>query len=197
MYKVGLTGGIGSGKSVVSGLFKQLVVPVIDADEIAHALVAPKQIALQHICVGFGKTVLTVDGALDRSKLRDIIFNDPKKKSLLEQIMHPLIYAEIDAQVNRLQASYVIIAIPLLIETKMQALVNHILVVDCPVEMQVDRVRSRDKLNTMQITAIINSQVSRAERLEQADSIIDNTQSLANVEQQVHSLHAQFLKQIL
>ncbi|NOQ17006.1 MAG: dephospho-CoA kinase [Methyloprofundus sp.] len=197
MYKVGLTGGIGSGKSVVSDLFKQLAVSVIDADEIAHALVAPKQIALKHICASFGGNVLTVDGSLDRSKLREIIFNDPKKKSLLEHIMHPLIYAEIDAQVNRLQAPYVIIAIPLLIETKMQALVNHILVVDCPVEMQVDRVKSRDKLNNMQITAIINSQVSRAERLEQADSIIDNTQSLANVEQQVHSLHAQFLKQTL
>jgi dephospho-CoA kinase len=197
MYKVGLTGGIGSGKSVVADFFKQLAVPVIDADEIAHTLVAPKQIALQHICAHFGEGILTIDGHLDRAKLREIIFNDPKKKRLLEQIMHPLIYAEIGLQVNELQAPYVIIAVPLLIETKMQALVNHILIVDCSVEMQFDRVKSRDKLNNEQITAIINSQVSRAERQKQADSIIDNTQSLASVEQQVQTLHAKFLKQIL
>ncbi len=195
MYKVGLTGGIGSGKSVVADLFKQLSVPVIDADVIAHALVAPKQIALQRIIDVFGVEVLTATGELNRAILREIIFNDPVKKTLLEQIMHPLIYAEIDAQVSTLQAPYVMIAIPLLIETKMQSFVQHILVVDCPVALQIQRVKSRDKLNDSQIMAIINSQVSRAERLSQADSIIDNTQSLAGLEQQVHRLHAKFLKQ--
>ena len=194
MYKVGLTGGIGCGKSTVSNLFKQLSVPIIDADDIAHALVAPGQSTLDKISQHFGASCIRPDGSLDRAALRDIIFNDPEKKTRLENLMHPLIYSKINQQISVLSAPYVIISIPLLIETRMQSLVDHILVVDCPLEVQINRVKSRDKLNDMQITAIINSQASRTERLAQADSIIDNTQNIVTLSQDINTLHYQFLK---
>ncbi len=195
MYKVGLTGGIGCGKTTVSNLFKQLSVPVIDADEIAHAIVSPGGIALRHISQQFGPAYILPDGNLDRSKLRETIFHDAEKKSQLENIMHPLIYAEIEQKLSELSTPYAILAIPLLLETRMQAFVDHILVIDCPMEVQINRVKLRDKLSAAQITAIINSQVSRTERLAQADSVIDNTQDLLKLSQQVNHLHKQFLRQ--
>lgn len=194
MYKVGLTGGIGCGKSTVSDLFKELCVPIIDADEIAHALVAPGQSILGKISQDFGVSCINSDGSLNRAALRDIVFNNPLKKSQLESLMHPLIYNEINRQISSLNAPYVIISIPLLIETNMQSLVDHILVVDCPLEVQINRVKLRDQLNETQITAIINSQVNRTDRLAHADSIIDNTQSLIRLREQVNNLHYQFLK---
>ncbi|OQK15743.1 dephospho-CoA kinase [Methyloprofundus sedimenti] len=195
MYKVGLTGGIGCGKSTVSDLFKQHAIPVIDADKIAHELVTPGQKALEQIKTDFGTHCINPDGSMNRSKLRDCIFQDAKKKRLLENIIHPLVYAEIDQQVSKLTTPYVIISVPLLIETGMQSLVDHILVIDCPMEMQVNRVKLRDKLSDSLITSIINSQVSRTERLAHADSIIYNTQDLSYLSQQVKTLHNQFLKQ--
>ncbi|NOQ15055.1 MAG: dephospho-CoA kinase [Methyloprofundus sp.] len=195
MYKVGLTGGIGCGKSTVSELFKQHNTPIIDADEIAHALVMPGQKALKQISDYFGQRCLFTDGSLNRASLREIIFNDAEKKHQLENIVHPLVYAEIERQLSLLTGPYCIIAIPLLIETKMQSLVDHILVIDCPMEMQINRVKLRDNLNNSQITAMINSQVSRAERLTHADSIIDNTQDITFLDKQVNNLHKQFLKQ--
>lgn len=194
MYKVGLTGGIGCGKSTISDLFKQHDIPIIDADEIAHALVMPGQKSLSQISRCFGQSCISADGSLNRASLREIIFNDAEKKHQLESIMHPLIYAEIDHQLSLLIGSYCIISIPLLIETKMQSLVDHILVIDCPMEMQINRVKLRDTLNNTQITAIINSQVSRTERLVHADSIINNTKDIAFLSQQVNNLHQKFLK---
>ena len=195
MYKVGLTGGIGCGKTTVSNLFKQLSVPVIDADEIAHALVTPGGGALTQISQQFGKAYILPDGNLDRSKLRGTIFNDVEKKSQLENIMHPLIYEEIEQQLSELSSPYAILSIPLLLETKMQSIVDHTLVIDCPMEVQINRVKLRDKLSAAQITAIIHSQVSRSERLAQADSIIDNSQEQPKLSQQVKHLHEQYLKQ--
>ncbi len=195
MYKVGLTGGIGSGKSTVSDLFKLHCVPVIDADEISHALVSPEKQALIQISDCFGKACINHDGSLNRGYLRELIFNDDKKKLQLESIMHPLIYQQINQQLSLLTAPYCIIAIPLLIETKMQSLVDHILVIDCPMEMQINRVKLRNKFNHDQIMVIINSQASRTERLAQADSIIDNTKDQYFLRQQVNNLHNQFLKQ--
>ncbi|MDT8425590.1 MAG: dephospho-CoA kinase [Methyloprofundus sp.] len=195
MYKVGLTGGIGCGKTTVANLFKQLSVPIIDADEIAHAIVSPGGIALTQISQKLGQMYILPDGNLNRGKLRETIFNNAEKKSQLEKIMHPLIYAEIDQQLSKLSAPYAILAIPLLLETKMQRFVDHILVIDCPMEVQINRVKLRDKLSAAQITAIINSQVSRTERLAQADSVIDNTQDPLKLSQQVNHLHKQFLTQ--
>ncbi len=195
MYKVGLTGGIGSGKSTVSDLFKQLAIPIIDADEIARTLVMPGQRALSQINHRFGKSYINTDGTLNRAKLRDIIFSDADKKHKLEAIMHPLIYAEIEHQLSLLTDRYSIIEIPLLIETKMQSLVDHVLVIDCPMEIQINRVKLRDKLKDSQITAMINSQVNRTDRLAHADSIINNTRDITFLSQQVNQLHQQFIKQ--
>jgi len=195
MFKVGLTGGIGSGKSTVSDLFKQHDILVIDADEIAHALVTPNSIALTQIEQCFGNTCITSDGHLNRTQIREIIFNNLAKKQQLEAIMHPLIYAEINQQISQLSSTYVIIAIPLLIETHKQAFVDHILVIDCPIENQINRVKLRDYLSTAEITAIINTQVSRKIRLAQADSIISNTQDIDFLKQQVNQLHKLFLNQ--
>ena len=195
MYKIGLTGGIGCGKSTVSDLFKQHAIPVIDADEIAHKQVAPGQKALQQISAHFGSRFINADDSLNRSLLRDWVFQNLEKKRQLENILHPLVYAEIDQQLRLLSSPYAIVSIPLLIETGMQSLVDHILVIDCPMEMQINRVKLRDNLSDSQITAIINSQVSRTERLVQANSIIENTQGLSYLSQQVNTLHQQFLKQ--
>ncbi|GFO72112.1 dephospho-CoA kinase [Bathymodiolus japonicus methanotrophic gill symbiont] len=195
MYKVGLTGGIGSGKSTVSEFFKQQAIAVIDADEIAHQLVAPGQKALQQIKLAFGTDYITPDGCLNRNQLRDCIFREPDKKLLLESIMHPLVYAQINQQLSHLNSPYAIVSIPLLIETGMQALVDHILVIDCPMEMQINRVKLRNQLSDAKITAIISSQLDRTERLAQADSVINNTQGLSNLRHQVDLLHKQFLTQ--
>jgi len=195
MYKVGLTGGIGCGKTTVSSLFKQLGVPIIDADDIAHQLVTPGKQALREISDSFGKNYILEDGTLNRSKLREAIFNNDEKKHLLESIMHPLVYKEIDLQLNNVFAPYAILSIPLLLETKMQSLVNHILVIDCSREEQINRVKLRDESSTEQIIHIINSQVSRSERLAEADSIIDNTQDLLKLSEQVRYLHQQLINQ--
>ena len=195
MYKIGLTGGIGCGKSTVSDLFKQHAIAVIDADEIAHQLVAPGQKALQQIKMAFGEDYISPDGSLNRNQLRDCIFREPDKKLLLESIMHPLVYAQINQQLNQLNSPYAIVSIPLLIETGMQTLVDHILVIDCPMEMQINRVKLRNQLSDAQITAIISHQVDRSERLTQADSVINNTRGLSYLRQQVDLLHKQFLTQ--
>lgn len=195
MYKIGLTGGIGSGKSTVSDLFKQHDITVIDADKIAHQLVAPDQKALQQIKRAFGEDYITSDGSLNRNLLRDYIFREPDKKRLLESIMHPLVYAQINQQLSQMTSPYAIVSIPLLIETGMQALVDYILVIDCPMEMQINRVKLRNQLSNAQITAIISSQVDRSERLAQADSVINNNQGLSYLRRQVNLLHKQFLTQ--
>jgi dephospho-CoA kinase len=195
MFKVGLTGGIGCGKSTVAHLFKQHGVPIIDADKIAHALVTPHSSALKQISKNFGVDCLNSTGHLNRAKLREIIFNFPQKKALLETIMHPLIYAEIAQQVQCISGTYCIIAIPLLLETKMQASVDHILVVDCTKTEQIKRVQLRDQLDTQKINAIIHSQVSRKQRLTEANSVINNQLGGSQLEQQVSYLHEKFLKE--
>jgi len=195
MLKVGLTGGIGCGKSTVAKLFAQHAVAIIDADEIAHALVRPKSPALTQIASTFGADCLLANGNLDRAKLRELIFNNAQKKCQLEHIMHPLIYAEIDRQVLALSGLYCIIAIPLLLETHKQASVDHILVVDCSETEQIKRVQLRDGLSTDQIKAIIQSQASREQRLAEADSIIYNTQDNNQLTHDINNLHQQFIKE--
>jgi len=195
MFKVGLTGGIGCGKSTIAKLFAQHAVAIIDADEIAHALVSPKSVALDQISNTFGEDCLLASGALDRAKLRDIIFNNSQKKLQLEHIMHPLIFAEIERQISALSGPYCIIAIPLLLETHKQSSVDHILVVDCSETEQIKRVQLRDGLSTNQIKTVIQSQVSREQRLAEADSIIYNTQDNKQLVHEVNNLHQQFIKE--
>jgi len=189
MLKVGLTGGIGCGKTTVSNHFKQLGIPVIDADLIAHRLVEPSQPALQQITDEFGEEFLQISGSLDRTKLRNLVFNHPEKKQLLEGIMHPLVFAAIQNEVDRLSSAYCIISIPLLFETGMQAIADRVLVVDCLETEQIQRVEQRDKLDESIIRAIVASQIARTDRLAQADDVIDNSANNNNLAAQVEKLH--------
>jgi dephospho-CoA kinase len=193
MLKIGLTGGIGCGKTTVARLFAELGIPVIDADQIAHELVKKGQPALEQIERQFGADVLNPDGSLNRSRLREIVFSDPSQKQKLESILHPLVYQSIQAELERLDAPYCIIAIPLLFETHMAHFVDRVLVVDCPVETQIARVRKRDQLTLERIQSIIDSQVSRAFRKSHADDLIDNSESDYGLAEQVKKLHNLYL----
>lgn len=195
MLKVGLTGGIGSGKTTVAKIFAKLNVPVIDADEIAHRLVEKGQPALAQIRQEFGPDILSQDGSLDRKKLGERIFSDPeqKQKQKLESILHPLIYKTIQSEVERLNAPYCIICIPLLFETGMAHFVDRVLVIDCPVEMQIERVKTRDNLTIERIQSVINSQISREFRKEKADDLIDSTVPDYRLAEQVKKLHNSYL----
>jgi dephospho-CoA kinase len=189
MLKIGLTGGIGSGKTTVTQLFAEFGVPIIDADVIAHQLSQPGQSALYLIEKTFGQEMLNVDGCLNRGKLRDLIFSESDKKKQLEAIFHPLVYAEITQQITQLKAAYCIISIPLLIETGKIDLLDRILVVDCPLEMQIERVKSRNQLTETQVSAIIATQATREQRLAIADDVIDNSKSSSSLAEQVKKLH--------
>ena len=174
MLVVGLTGGIGSGKSTAAAYFQQLGVPVIDADQIAHDLVTPGQPALTQIADQFGQHILTEDGQLDRAKLRECVFADPQQRHRLESLLHPLIREEIRRRIARLQTPYVIVAIPLLVETQQFDLVDRVLVIDTEQQLQIERVRQRDHLDSEAIMAILQAQASREQRLARADDIIVN-----------------------
>ena len=193
MLKIGLTGGIGSGKSTVAKLFAELGSPQIDADQIAHELVDPGKATLLTLEKAFGKEIITASGALDRKKLKGLIFSNPEKKKQLESIMHPLIYAEIQKKIDHLKNKYVIISIPLLLETKMTDFVDRVLVVDCPVALQISRVKTRDTLDSAFIEEIIFTQVTREQRLSAADDIIDNTYSTQQLAAQVKKLHNSYM----
>jgi len=196
MLKIGLTGGIGCGKSTVARIFEQLKTPVIDADEIAHQLVAIGQPALAQIRQDFGTVVFKPDGSLDRKKLSEIVFSDPKQKQKLESILHPLVYEAIQAalnQLNQLNKSYCIISIPLIFETNMTHLVDRILVVDCSVETQIKRVRKRDNMAIERIQSIIDSQVSRAFRKAHTNDLIDNSVTDDRLAEEVKKLHNLYL----
>ena len=190
MLKIGLTGGIGSGKSTVAELFGTLYnVPVIDADIIAHQLVEPGQPALSLIQQTFGKAIINEGGTLNRNKLRDTIFSDANKKEQLETILHPLIYEKMQSQFNKQTSPYSILCIPLLMETGMTSFVERILVIDCSVEAQINRVKQRNQLSTDRILSIINNQVSRKYRLSLADDVVDNSNSNTQLAEQVKKLH--------
>ncbi|MDO9423483.1 MAG: dephospho-CoA kinase [Methylobacter sp.] len=193
MLKVGLTGGIGSGKSTVARIFSELNVPVLDADEIAHRLVEKGQPALAQIRQEFGPAILNPDGSLNRKNLRELVFSDLEQKQKLESILHPLIYKTLQAELEQLIAPYCIISIPLLFETGMAHLVGRILVIDCPVETQIERVKTRDRLTVARIQSIIDNQVSRAFRKAKADDLIDNSNADYRLAEQVKKLHNLYL----
>lgn len=196
MLKIGLTGGIGCGKSTVAQLFLDLGAPVIDADEIAKRLVMPGQPALQQIQRAFGDNILTENGWLNRAALRSLIFTQPMLKQQLEAILHPLIYQTIAAETEALaeqRVSYSIICLPLLFETKGVASVDRVLVVDCALEQQISRVMARDKQHKVDVERIIASQVSRDYRLSHADDVIDNSNTDDSLAERVKKLHNLYL----
>jgi dephospho-CoA kinase len=194
MLVVGLTGGIGSGKTTVANLFSALGAPLIDADVIARELVAPGSPVLNEIIDCFGADVLDPRGDLDRLRLRQRVFTDPGQRRRLEAILHPRIRAEIARQIGRLDAPYCIVSIPLLVETAQTDLVDRILVVDCPPELQRERVARRDGWGEDEITGAMQAQATRAERLAAADDVIVNDRDLDALRDRVISLHRDYIE---
>lgn len=194
MLTIGLTGGIGCGKTTVSRLFEKRNIPVIDADIISHAIVQPGQPTLLLLKETFGEQVLQPNGELNRQYLRELIFNDSNKKETLEAIMHPIIFGIMHDKLATLDTPYGILSIPLLIETNQQAQVDRVLVIDCPETEQVQRVKARDQLTDAMISSIMRSQCSRSLRLEHADDILINDGSVASIDAKVQKLHEFYLK---
>ncbi len=192
MLKIGLTGGIGSGKTTVTQKFSALGVPIIDADEISRELVQPGQPAFVEIVNEFGDKVLKSSGEIDRQYLRDLIFSDAKSRVKLESILHPLIRLKMSQQIELLDNPYCIIAIPLLIETGQADLVDRILVLDVPRELQVRRTMERDNSSAEAIEAVLNSQVDNQTRLSLADDVLNNSGDIEDLLQQVEALNEKY-----
>lgn len=193
MFTVGLTGGIGSGKSTVADCFAALGVPVIDTDVLARDLTAPGGAALDAIRAAFGSTVMQADGSLDRAALRRRVFADAGARRQLEAILHPRIRQEVELKLAALAGSYAFVVIPLLVETGgYRDLLNRVLVVDCPEELQIARVVARSGLTPDEVKAILAAQASRAERLAAADDVIVNAASPDSLPAQVVTLHQHY-----
>ncbi len=193
MFIVGLTGGIGSGKSAVAKCFEKFGITVVDADQVARQVVAAGTPALKQIAQHFGQDVILDDGSLNRPRLRQIVFANPEQRLWLEQLTHPLIRREIDRLVETATGAYVVLESPLLLESGQNRRVNRVLVVDVSEDMQIARAANRDNNNLDQIRAIINAQMSRAQRMAMADDLIDNSGSLESLESQVEQLHQTYL----
>ncbi len=191
---IGLTGGIGSGKSFVADLFALHGASLIDTDQIAHQLTAPGGRAMPAIRDSFGAGFITAEGALDRAAMRERVFADPGARRQLEAILHPLIGADTEAAAQAADGDYLIFVVPLLVESgRWVDRVDRVLVVDCPETLQVERVMQRSHLPAAQVEAIMGSQASRQQRLAIADDVIVNDGQRAPVEAAVARLHAQYL----
>lgn len=194
-FLVGLTGGIGSGKSAAADIFGELGAAVVDTDAIAHELTAPGGAAIDPIRAAFGAEVIGATGALDRAAMRRRVFADAQAKARLEGILHPMIRAEADRRSAASSAPYVVLVVPLLVESgSYRSRVQRVAVVDCPEDIQVARVMSRSGLSADEARAIMAAQASRAQRLAVADDIIDNGGALAALRPQVEALHRQYLE---
>ncbi len=194
MLTVGLTGGIGSGKSCAAEHFQKLGVPIIDADIIARKIVGPGQHALDEIIAAFGGQIIGVDGSLDRTTLRKIIFTDKNRRIELENILHPRIHDEILRQIENLAAPYCIAVIPLLAESGRHYPLDRILVIDLPEARQIERTVTRDQQSAEEIDRIIQSQATRKLRLKLADDIIDNSGTPEALIRQVDALHLKYME---
>ena len=193
LLRVGLTGGIGSGKTTVKNFFDELGAPTIDADEISHRITKPGQAAFDEVVALFGKESLDETGNLDRKRLRALIFDEPDLKQKLEAIIHPRVRAQIREFTDRVDYPYCIICIPLLLETGAQSTVDRVLVVDAPEELQVARVGLRDNAEERQTRSIIRSQAGREHRLNAAHDIIVNDGNISALKAQVENLHKRYM----
>ncbi len=194
-FRVGLTGGIGSGKSAAASLFEELGAAVVDTDAIAHELTAPGGAAIGSIRAAFGEEVTDARGALDRAVMRRMVFADAQAKARLEGILHPMIRDEADRRSSAAREPYVVLVVPLLVESGgYRSRVQRIAVVDCPEEIQVARVMARSGLSADEARAIMATQAGRKERLAAADDIIDNGGDLAALRPQVEVLHRSYLE---
>ena len=192
---VGLTGGIGSGKSAAADEFALLGATVVDTDAISHELTGPRGAAMDEIKRQFGSTFIDADGAMNRKRMRDMVFSDPQERQRLEALLHPMIRAESARRIAAARGPYVVHVVPLLIESpEHRARVGRVLVVDCPEALQISRVRQRSELPEAEIRRIISSQVQRDRRLAAADDVIDNSGPVSALQQQVRKLHEGYLR---
>jgi dephospho-CoA kinase len=195
MYMVVLTGGIGSGKSTVSDRFAAHGVAVIDADQLARLVTAPGGPAIEPIRAAFGAAYLAADGSLERARMRDLVFSNPQAKARLEAITHPLIRAERARAIAGARGPYLLMAVPLFVEAgRGRDAADRILVVDCSVETQIERVMRRSALDRQQVIAIIATQATREQRLACADDVIRNdNREIADLAVEIDALHARYL----
>ena len=192
---VGLTGGIGSGKSAAAEEFRRLGATVVDTDAIAHDLTRPGGAAVPHVRALFGEAFVLPTGAMDRKAMRDRVFADPAAKQALESLLHPMIRTEAERLIAAAPGPYVMYVVPLLIESgDYRRRVDRVLVVDAPEALQLERVRSRSGLAESEVRAIMSSQVPRAERLAAADDVIDNAGTIDQLRAQAAALHARYVK---
>jgi dephospho-CoA kinase len=193
-FSVGLTGGIGCGKSTVADLFAALGATIVDTDVIAHALTAPQGAAMPAIVAEFGPDFAQPDGALDRARMRTLVFSDATARARLEAILHPRIRAATEAAGQAATGAYVIYVVPLLIESgSWRERVTRVLAIDCSEDTQVARVMQRSHLSADEVRAIMATQVTRARRLAEADDVVDNDTGLEALRAQVHALHERYL----
>ncbi len=192
--RIGLTGGIASGKSTVARRFTELGIPVIDADESSRIVVAPGQPGLEQVIQRFGPGVLSAEGELDRRALRNLIFADPGKRRDLEAILHPLIRADMERRAAEAVGPYLVMAIPLLVESAARDRVNRILVVDADEAAQLERLTVRDSVSLDQARAILAAQASRESRLKAADDVLVNSGTVAQLREAVDRLHQRYLR---
>ena len=193
-FCVGLTGGIASGKTSAAKRFEELGATVIDTDAIAHELTRPGAAAMAKIGDTFGPAFIAPDGSLERSRMRQHVFRDAQARAKLEAILHPLIRDQVRARTAAAQQPYVIVVVPLLLETgAYRELVQRVLVVDCSEAQQVERAMQRSGLEESDVRAILAAQLSRAERLERADDVIDNSGGVETMRGQVDAMHAKYL----
>lgn len=196
MLIIALTGGIGCGKSEATRIFASLGVPIVDLDIISHTLTAEKQPLVSAIATAFGQEFLTEDGTLNRTKIRQFIFNHPKARDQLNAILHPAIYQEAMKQINKHQHTpYIILAIPLLDQdSPYMAVIDRILVVDCDEGTQINRVQQRSHLTATEIKQIIKAQPTRQARQAMADDLIMNDENIEKLRQAVEYLHEKYIK---
>ena len=192
-FAVGLTGGIGSGKTTISDLFAELGVDVIDTDEISRALTGKAHPAVAQISEQFGPDVVAGDGSLNRDRMREIAFSDPEARKKLQGILHPLIRAEVQRRLAASAELYALVVVPLLVESRGYDFADRVLVIDCSEEQQIERVMHRSGLSGDQVKAIMATQASRSERLAAADDVINNDGQIADLRSQVEKLHRQYL----
>ena len=194
--KIGLTGGIASGKTMVSDCFKKLGTQVIDADIISHEVTEPSGSAFEEILSEFGSEILDEKGLINRKKMRAIIFNDPSQKKILENIIHPKVRDEMFQRINKSDDHYLIVSVPLLVETGMHQIMDRNLLVDCSEDTQIERLMHRDKITLNEAKAILKNQASRSDRKKIADDLIvnENNVTLIELENEVLELHKYYSK---
>ncbi|WP_105174903.1 MULTISPECIES: dephospho-CoA kinase [unclassified Pseudoalteromonas] len=192
-WVLGLTGGIGSGKSAVSAMFEEFGIQVVDADIVAREVVEPGSLGLKKITEHFGDEILTSNGTLDRAKLRAIIFADESQKQWLNNLLHPLIRETMLSQLKLATSHYVILVAPLLFENGLEKYCNHTLLIDVPVDVQITRTTARDNVSVELAKQIIASQMSRSDKQQKAADILDNNRPLIEVKADVQKLHKKYL----